>query len=443
VREGTLAANGRKRRDYVDMIGEKWLSDVIFTTVESKADVSRVKAGANSDFQIAALSKAVNTEETNDITFRAWLAKAKDRKATLVFCVDLAHVSSLTAKFREYGVDARFITGDTRKKVRSERLDAFKNGEFPVLLNCGVFTEGTDIPNIDCVLLARPTKSRNLLVQMIGRGMRLYPGKKNCHIIDMVASLTTGIVTTPTLFGLDPSELIHEANVDVLEEMRNRKEEEQEREKQVSSTQPSSSTSTFKGTLTFTDYESVNDLIEDTSGERHIRAISPHAWVEVGDNRYILSTNSGNYITIQKGTSEQQYEVKYTEKLPNDKVFKAPFMRPRRIAEAETFQDAVHAADTFAAEVFEWTFISKTQAWRKQPATEAQLNFLNKFRDAGDQLTEDMVTKGRAGDMITKIKHGAKGRHERLAVQKRAATRVKEKIEQLRSREAVRVGPVA
>ena len=187
-------------RDYVDMIGEKWLSDVIFTTVQSKADVSSVKRGPAGDFQVGDLSRAVNTLETNEIAVSAWMSRAADRKSTLVFCVDLAHVADLTAAFRRQGIQANFVTGDTPKRVRSERLDAFRNGQYPVLLNCGVFTEGTDIPNIDCVVLARPTKSRNLLVQMIGRGMRLYAGKENCHIIDMVASLEAGIVTTPTLY---------------------------------------------------------------------------------------------------------------------------------------------------------------------------------------------------------------------------------------------------
>ena len=182
------------------MIGEKWLSNVIFTTVQSKANVSGVKGGPAGDFQVGDLSRAVNTLETNEITVSAWISKAADRKSTLVFCVDLSHVSDLAAAFRRRGILAKSITGSTPKRVRSERLDAFKDRQFPVLLNCGVFTEGTDIPNIDCVVLARPTKSRNLLVQMIGRGMRLHPGKENCHIIDMVASLEAGIVTTPTLY---------------------------------------------------------------------------------------------------------------------------------------------------------------------------------------------------------------------------------------------------
>src|SRR4051812_22558457 len=138
------------------MIGEKWLSDVSFTTVQSKADISAVKKGVNGDFQPGDLSRVINTDQTNDITVRSWLSKAEGRKSTLVFCVDLGHVAGLTNCFRKHGIDAQFVTGDTPPAERSARLDAFRNGEFPVLVNCGVFTEGTDIPNIDCVLLARP-----------------------------------------------------------------------------------------------------------------------------------------------------------------------------------------------------------------------------------------------------------------------------------------------
>ena len=288
-------------KDYIDMIEENWLSKVVFTTVRSKADLSRVRKAPTGDFQTGDLSKAVNTADTNEITVRAWMSRAASRQSTLVFCADLDHVSDLTASFRKIGVDAKFITGNTPKQVRSERLDAFRNGDFPVLLNCGIFTEGTDIPNIDCVLLARPTKSRNLLVQMIGRGMRLHPGKENCHVIDMVASLEAGIVTTPTLFGLDPAEMVEEANVEEMKSRQERKELEAKHEERVSETRrPTLPTRQIPRTITFTDYGSVYDLIDDTSGERHIRGISvriskvavpplvPHLWSSTTFHQHLL-----------------------------------------------------------------------------------------------------------------------------------------------------------
>lgn len=427
------------------MIGENWLSDVIFTTVQSNADISRVRKATFGDFMPGELSRAVNTDQTNDITVRAWLARAKDRKSTIVFCVDIAHITGLTAMFRKYGIDARYVTGDTHKKVRGDRLDAFKKGEFPVLINCGVFTEGTDIPNIDCVLLARPTRSRNLLVQMIGRGMRLHPGKKNCHVIDMVASLETGIVTVPTLFGLDPSELVKEANVSELKLLKEVKEvEAQNHELERAVTLPHK---VVDGRVTFTDYESVYDLIDDTSGERHIRGISQLAWVQVGEDRYILSSQEGEYITIEKtGLSQPLYRVRYNPRVSSAIALEGewrPFARTRQIATADTFTDAVHAGDTFASKTFPRYIVGKDQAWRKAPATSGQLEFLNKLRAVGGQLTKEQITKGKAADMITKVKFGAKGRLEKMRLLQRGLERKDGKMAELKRREQVRVGPLA
>lgn len=437
-------------KDYIDMIGEKWLSDVIFTTVQTKADISRVKKGVNGDFQPSELSRVMNTEQVNDITVRSWMSKAEGRKSTLVFCVDLDHVAGLTNTFRKHGLDARFVTGDTPKSERSARLDAFRSREFPVLVNCGVFTEGTDIPNIDCVLLVRPTKSRNLLVQMIGRGMRLFPGKKDCHIIDMVASLETGIVTTPTLFGLDPEEMVENASVDDMKTTLDRKEAEEARqalmEKKAKPSGP-----VVPATVTYTDYESVFDLIEDTSGEKHIRQLSPNAWVCVAQDRYILMNSSGSYLKIDalkdERTDAKTYKVTETVALERSGSGPKPqpFMRPREIAKALTLADAIHAADTFAQSKYPFQFISRNQPWRNRPATDGQLAFLNKLRMKDDQLTAETLTKGKAGDMITKVKHGARGRFANMEAERRREGRAKLKIEQekaMKEREHVSVGPL-
>ena len=437
-------------KDFVGMMEEKWLSNVIFTTVKSKANLLKIKRTTSGDFQVSDLSRAVNTPENNDITIRSWVARAAGRKSTLVFCVDLDHVTDLTATFRNHGIDAKFVTGDTPKQIRVERLDAFRNGEYPVLLNCGVFTEGTDIPNIDCVLLARPTRSCNLLVQMIGRGMRLYPGKTNCHIIDMVATLSAGVVTTPTLFGLDPAAMVDEAKIDDMRSAKARKNLEERHEEQVAKDIVHSSGWPLQnghGNVTFTDYDSVYDLIDDTSGEQHIRGISSLAWVGIGDNHYILSNQEGSYLTIECSEAGNEFFVIYTQKMfagmKEASNTKSPFMRPRKIAKSSTFVDAVHAADTFASGKFPLTFINNGHAWRKRPATESQLVLLNKLRPMTDQLTADMITKGKANDMITKLKFGAKGWFSKFKAGRRREERAAEKSRQLdgmRQREQVQVG---
>ncbi|KAK3688103.1 P-loop containing nucleoside triphosphate hydrolase protein [Podospora appendiculata] len=445
-------------KDYVDMIGGKWLSDVIFTTVQSTADLRGVKTkgfGDSGEFDTASLSRVVNTDAINDVAVRAWHAKAAARKSTLVFCVDLAHVAAMTQRFRHYGYDARFVTGDTPPRERSERLDAFKRGEFPVLVNCGVFTEGTDIPNIDCVLLARPTRSRNLLVQMIGRGMRLFPGKENCHIIDMVSSLETGIVSTPTLFGLDPDELVDAASVEGLAALRDEKEAEKARlarQARHTTAVTGASSSEASRQVTFTDYDSVFDLIADTSGEKHINAISQNAWVHVGPDRYILCGPSGTYIKLEKVEDAipdtpiapvfAAWEVRA---LPPGIITKSPWAAPREILTAESFADAVHGCDKYASEIFPFNFICRRMPWRNGPPTPGQLVMLNKLRTKGNQLDFGDLTKGKAADMITKLKHGARGRFSSLEAEKKRRAKLSlavEQAEERKLRHVVSVGPV-
>ncbi|KAI1623481.1 DEAD/DEAH box helicase [Exophiala viscosa] len=444
-------------RDYVDMIGEKWLSDVMFTTVKSKADLSRVKSGRDGDFQTGQLSDAVNTEITNDITVKAWLSEAADRKSTLVFCVDIAHVTSLTSTFRKHGIDAHYITGATKKNVRAERLEAFKNREYPVLLNCGVFTEGTDMPSIDCVLLARPTKSRNLLVQMIGRGMRLYPGKTDCHVIDMVASLETGIVTVPTLFGLDPSEMVQSAKMNDMKDLKEKREREPDTAPASQVTGAVNAAALGDHRLDFTHYETVQDLIEDTSGERHVRAMSPNAWVQVDSHKYILAARGG-ILTLERRSptassssekSSPSHVVIWKHSIPMTEASKSPWSRPRTVVTASTLSDALHAADTFASTKFERIFIATSSPWRRGPASEGQLQFLNRLRGVTDDdappLTGEDITKGQAGDMITKIKFGARGRFEKLQMKRRKSDKEVEKgrrLKEMRDRETVQVGPL-
>lgn len=290
--------------------------------------------------------------------------------------------------------------------------------------------------------------------QMIGRGMRLYPGKHNCHVIDMVASLKVGIVNTPTLFGLDPSELVNEANIEHMRSLKERNQLEPTRVEQAADRNGIAVMSSKKSQrlITFTDYDSVYDLIDDTSGERHIRGISQLAWVCVGQNRYILSSQGGSYITIESSNaaSTADFSVIYTQKVPERYVSteakgKSPYMRPRIIAESGTLSDAVHAADTFALKIFPRQFVHHGQAWRRQPATEGQLAFINKLRPMSEQLSAQMCSKGKATDMICKIKFGAKGWFNKLDAARKRGERAGEKIrqvEELRQRERVRIGPL-
>lgn len=452
-------------RDYIDMIDDRWLSRLVFTTVKSGADLSKVRKVNAGDFQTSSLSLAVNRPEVNDITVRSWLARAKHRKSTLVFCVDVQHIIDLAATFARHGIEARYVTGNTPDIERAQTIQAFKDLEFPILLNCGVFTEGTDIPNIDCVLLCRPTRSRNLLVQMIGRGVRLHEDKENCHVIDMIASLDEGIVTTPTLFGLDPDEIVKSEDATELHKRNNAKVTERRDTEQVHSVDEQHPHSAANTKIQFTDYDSVVDLIADTSGDRYIRAISRHAWVAISDTKFVLSNGpKESYVVIDtKPVRGMKVQPSNTGQMPRFFVksvassktvssghIAGRYLRPRQIATAPTLESAVRAADTFAAQYYLRPFIvarGPLSRWRDGDASQAQVDFLNKFCDNPDdeRLRPDSLSKGQANDMLTKLRHGAKTSWKGImqAKRKHEKQRLKRrKMEEWQNRENVRVGPL-
>ncbi|KAI9323471.1 P-loop containing nucleoside triphosphate hydrolase protein [Dichotomocladium elegans] len=192
----------------IEMMKNNWLCPLRVISIESKLDLSKVRLRLN-DFCHTDLAGVVNTEERNRAVVASWQTYAEPtRRSTVVFAVDIAHTLTLCNRFRENGIDAEYITGKTPTHLRAEILERFRNREFPVLVNCGILTEGTDIPGIDCVLMARPTKSHGLYQQMLGRGLRLHPGKDDCLLIEFTDKQSRGhkqgLACNASLLGLDP-----------------------------------------------------------------------------------------------------------------------------------------------------------------------------------------------------------------------------------------------
>lgn len=190
-------------RGLLTMVQNGELADAKFSCVDIDVDLTKV-ATKKDDYEITSLSEAINTDKVNLLVAMSYI-KLKEKygfNSTLMFCVDIAHCKTLCGVLQRHGINAQYVTGDTAKHERASIINDFKNGVIQVLCNVMVFTEGTDIPNIDSLFLARPTKSRPLLVQMIGRGLRLHKGKKYCHIVDIAGTRGTGVQSVPTLFSL-------------------------------------------------------------------------------------------------------------------------------------------------------------------------------------------------------------------------------------------------
>jgi superfamily II DNA or RNA helicase len=168
----------------------------IQTRTELNLERVKVRCG---DFADGELQAALDTDERNQLIVQKWTEHAANRK-TLVFAAGIAHSESLAATFQSQGIAADYVYGNDPQ--RAEKLKAFSFGEIQVLTNAMVLTEGFDEPSASAIVFARPTKSRPLYAQMLGRGLRLFPGKEDCTVLDFVDN--TGrhsIITAWNFFG--------------------------------------------------------------------------------------------------------------------------------------------------------------------------------------------------------------------------------------------------
>lgn len=188
---------------YQDIIYErnlKWgiengyLSDIHCLRVDIGVDLRKV-AQRLGDYAPDALDRAINIESANEAIAEAYRLYAKP--PCLIFCASVAHAEALA----EHIPGAVAVRGG---EERSETVQAFSEGKIPCLTNCMVFTEGTDLPNVQTVIIARPTRNVSLYMQAVGRGLRLYPGKEYLTLIDCVGLCDEAdLCTAPSLLGLD------------------------------------------------------------------------------------------------------------------------------------------------------------------------------------------------------------------------------------------------
>jgi superfamily II DNA or RNA helicase len=147
----------------------------------SHPDLTGVRTVAG-DYHEGDLSGVMNDSPLVADVVDTWLRLSQNR-STFCFAVDRAHAQHLQAKFAEAGVPTGYIDAYTPIEERNETKRQFDSGEIRVVCNVGCLTTGIDW-DVRCIVLARPTKSEILFVQIIGRGLRLAEGKEDCLILD-------------------------------------------------------------------------------------------------------------------------------------------------------------------------------------------------------------------------------------------------------------------
>ena len=146
-------------------------------------DIARGVRAEKGDYVVSALSMRMNTDGLVGDIVSHW-GRYGQNKPTVAFAVDVAHSVHIASEFVKAGVKAEHLDGSTPLNEREAILGRLRSGETQVLSNCMVLTEGWDMPDVGCCILARPTKQRGLFLQMIGRVLRPAEYKERAIILD-------------------------------------------------------------------------------------------------------------------------------------------------------------------------------------------------------------------------------------------------------------------
>jgi len=147
------------------------------------------------DYNAKELSSRMNLPKLVGDVIRTWKHLAKDKR-TLVFASGVKHSRNLAETFVDNGIKAAHLDGQTPTKERVQILKDFDSGKITVICNCMVLTEGFDAPKAQVCVLARPTRSLGLYIQMVGRVLRPHPSKDKAIVIDHSGAVyTNGLAT--------------------------------------------------------------------------------------------------------------------------------------------------------------------------------------------------------------------------------------------------------
>lgn len=185
---------------------EGHLVPVIYYGCKELPDLNNIPIVAG-DYNKKVLGERVDKPKLIGDIYDNWARIAHDRQ-TVIFATNVKHSKHIKELFQSRGVPTEHIDAHSPEEERQDVLKRFKNGDVQVVTNVGVFSEGADFPWASCVVLARPSKSYARFVQMAGRGLRPFPGKDNCIVIDHAGLVHRhGFLDDPVEWKLDGKEI--------------------------------------------------------------------------------------------------------------------------------------------------------------------------------------------------------------------------------------------
>jgi ATP-dependent helicase IRC3 len=354
----------------LDSIIKGHLCDLRVSAIRVSVDLNKVK-GSRGDFDEGALGAALMAANAPAEIIASYQRVAAGRKA-LCFTPTVEMTRAVVEAARADGIRAEWLSGETPLEERRAILKRLASGETMFLSNAGVLTEGFDERSLECIIIARPTKSVGLYQQMCGRGTRTSPetNKRDCILIDLVgASDTLKLVSLSSITGL-PSALL--AKMSVLEAVRHQQRLAEEAEARAA----------------------------EEAQRRLVKTAAPNpftefSWVRLpGDFQTIftLSLGQGAYLYVIPSSPEQYDVLRYDRALPECangmvEVLNEGLPLDYALGSAE---DVVRDSDAMRIAV-------AGAGWRSDDASLKQRDLLKRCNVSA----HDRITKGEAADLIT------------------------------------------
>lgn len=166
----------------VEGIKLHYLTPVRWLAIATKINLEGIKI-TKGDFAVGELAERFCTDQNFDLVVATHKKYGSDRQG-IAFVPLVENAYTLASKFNDAGIPAVAADGTTKKKDREKILDDFIRGKYKVLCNVGLYTEGLDVPSASLIHQVRPTRSDGLYTQMVGRALRIFPGKEDALVLD-------------------------------------------------------------------------------------------------------------------------------------------------------------------------------------------------------------------------------------------------------------------
>ena len=364
-------------RDMREMIAGHYLCPISGWRVDTNLSLDDVKV-RHGDFIESQLARVVNTPLRNNLLVKAYRDFAAGRRA-IVFCVDVAHAKDVHHAFAEAGIHAAPVWGGLSRDERRGTLARFSAGEIDVVTNCNLLTEGFDEPRVDCVVMARPTRSKLLYAQMVGRGTRLHPDKKELMVIDVADnSRTHQLPGLHSLFNLPINMNLSGGNaLDIERDI-----------ERLNRTQPWIDISRIQ---TLEDLKLAAERIEFFNFDPpvELRPYTQNTWHTVPGG-YRLSLPNGEWISIEPNLLDT-WDIQLSTAGEGIKLLKR----------AESLAVAAQSADRFVAvnRPDARRLVERSARWRDDVPSEKQKDFLTRNKIC----LPPGLTRGQAAQMISQL----------------------------------------